>query len=55
MDNVAPALEGCPRQVIHNAANDYNVLRIEAYAVCAFLDFCGLLDFGGMAESWRIV
>ncbi|WPC03306.1 aminotransferase class III-fold pyridoxal phosphate-dependent enzyme [Pseudomonas benzenivorans] len=45
---VKPALAGCPRQVIHNDANDYNVLLDEQGAVS------GLLDFGDMVESWRI-
>ena len=49
MGHVLPALQACPRQVIHNDANDYNVLLDEAHVVC------GLLDFGDMVESWRIV
>ncbi len=48
-DHILPALSDCPRQIIHNDANDYNVLLDEAHAVC------GLLDFGDMVESWRIV
>ncbi|MEI6801221.1 MAG: phosphotransferase, partial [Pseudomonadota bacterium] len=44
-----PILERCPRQVIHNDANDYNVLLDEAGLVC------GLLDFGDMVQSWRVV
>lgn len=43
-----PALATCPRQVIHNDANDYNVL-VQGGAVT------GLLDFGDMVESWRVV
>lgn len=43
-----PALAACPRQVIHNDANDYNVL-LQDGAVS------GLLDFGDMVESWRVV
>ena len=46
---VRPILARCPRQVIHNDANDYNVLLDDAGLVC------GLLDFGDMVESWRIV
>lgn len=46
---VRPVLTDCPRQVIHNDANDYNVLLDESGKVC------GLLDFGDMVESWRIV
>ena len=48
-DRVLPALATCPRQVIHNDANDYNVLLGADGAVS------GLLDFGDMVESWRIV
>jgi 4-aminobutyrate aminotransferase-like enzyme/Ser/Thr protein kinase RdoA (MazF antagonist) len=48
-DRIRPTLSDCPRQVIHNDANDYNVLLDEAGAVC------GLLDFGDMVESWRVV
>ncbi|UTW07971.1 phosphotransferase [Pseudomonas benzenivorans] len=45
---VKPALADCPRQVIHNDVNDYNVLLDEQGAVS------GLLDFGDMVESWRV-
>ena len=48
-DRIRPTLSDCPRQVIHNDANDYNVLLDEAGVVC------GLLDFGDMVESWRVV
>ena len=48
-DRIRPILSDCPRQVIHNDANDYNVLLDEVGAVC------GLLDFGDMVESWRVV
>jgi len=46
---VAPQLALTPRQVIHNDANDYNVLLAPDGAVA------GLLDFGDMVESHRIV
>ncbi|RDJ12313.1 4-aminobutyrate aminotransferase [Rhizobium grahamii] len=48
-DNVLPRLQACPRQVIHNDANDYNVLLDEAGNVS------GLLDFGDMVETFRVV
>ncbi|TXI12621.1 MAG: aminotransferase class III-fold pyridoxal phosphate-dependent enzyme [Rhizobium sp.] len=44
-----PRLRECPRQVIHNDANDYNVLLDEDGAVS------GVLDFGDMVETWRII
>ncbi|OCP15567.1 MULTISPECIES: aminotransferase class III-fold pyridoxal phosphate-dependent enzyme [unclassified Ensifer] len=47
--SVLPSLEGCPRQVIHNDANDYNVLLVDEGHVS------GLLDFGDMVETWRVV
>jgi 4-aminobutyrate aminotransferase-like enzyme/Ser/Thr protein kinase RdoA (MazF antagonist) len=46
---VAPRLAASPRQVIHNDANDYNVL------LGADGEVSGLLDFGDMVESHRIV
>ena len=48
-DHVLPSLSACPRQVIHNDANDYNVLLGSGGQVS------GLLDFGDMVESWRVV
>jgi len=47
--SVLPKLEACPRQVIHNDANDYNVLLDEDGRVS------GLIDFGDMVETWRVV
>ncbi|KOF17212.1 4-aminobutyrate aminotransferase [Ensifer adhaerens] len=47
--SVLPSLESCPRQVIHNDANDYNVLLDDEGRVS------GLLDFGDMVETWRVV
>ncbi len=45
---IAQHLSGSPRQVIHNDANDYNVL-VGGDGLAA-----GLLDFGDMVESHRI-
>ncbi|QDG74953.1 aminotransferase class III-fold pyridoxal phosphate-dependent enzyme [Labrenzia sp. PHM005] len=49
VSDVLPRLQNCPRQVIHNDANDYNVLLDKAGRVS------GLLDFGDMVESYRVV
>ncbi|MBD9373680.1 aminotransferase class III-fold pyridoxal phosphate-dependent enzyme [Rhizobium sp. ARZ01] len=49
VESVLPRLETCPRQVIHNDANDYNVLLDAAGRVS------GLLDFGDMVETWRVI
>lgn len=46
---VLPRLQACPRQVIHNDANDYNVLLDAGGRVS------GLLDFGDMVETFRVV
>ncbi len=46
---ISPRLAMLPRQVIHNDANDYNVL------LSADGRLSGLLDFGDMVESHRIV
>ena len=46
---VLPALKTCPHQVIHNDANDYNVLLDAEGRVS------GLLDFGDMVETARVV
>ncbi|MBK5568343.1 aminotransferase class III-fold pyridoxal phosphate-dependent enzyme [Ensifer sp. SSB1] len=46
---VLPRLATCPMQVIHNDANDYNVLLDEDGTVS------GLLDFGDMVETWRVI
>ena len=45
---LAPRLADRPRQVIHNDANDYNILLDADGAVT------GLLDFGDMVESWGV-
>ncbi|WP_437437234.1 aminotransferase class III-fold pyridoxal phosphate-dependent enzyme [Shinella daejeonensis] len=44
-----PRLAGCPRQIIHNDANDYNVL-LDANG-----NVSGLLDFGDMVKTYRVV
>lgn len=44
-----PNLRPLPRQVIHNDANDYNVILDKHGHVS------GLLDFGDMVETYRIV
>ena len=46
---ILPRLETCPRQVIHNDANDYNLLLDAGGRVS------GLLDFGDMVETFRVV
>ncbi|MEM9633609.1 MAG: aminotransferase class III-fold pyridoxal phosphate-dependent enzyme [Pseudomonadota bacterium] len=48
-NEVLPRLKECSRQVIHNDANDYNVLLDENGHVS------GLIDFGDMVESHRVV
>ncbi|CAB4880976.1 unannotated protein [freshwater metagenome] len=48
VDVVAPQLRHRPRQVIHNDANDYNVLLAADGSVS------GLIDFGDIVRSWRI-
>ncbi|RED54344.1 aminotransferase class III-fold pyridoxal phosphate-dependent enzyme [Aestuariispira insulae] len=45
---VSPLLKNCPHQVIHNDANDYNVLMAPDGAVA------GLIDFGDAVHSVRI-
>ena len=46
---VEPALATCPRQVIHNDANDYNTVLAADGTVG------GLLDFGDMVETSRVI
>ncbi|HEV7304984.1 aminotransferase class III-fold pyridoxal phosphate-dependent enzyme [Ensifer sp.] len=46
---VLPRMATCPMQVIHNDANDYNVLLDEQGNVS------GLLDFGDMVETFRVI
>ncbi len=45
---VEPRMRHQPRQVVHNDANDYNVLLSDDGVVC------GLIDFGDTVETWRI-
>ncbi|MCU1368691.1 MAG: hypothetical protein JWN39_4330, partial [Ilumatobacteraceae bacterium] len=47
-DEIAPALVDQPRQVIHNDANDHNIV-LDAHGTVT-----GLIDFGDTVESWRI-
>ncbi|HEY4334032.1 MAG TPA: aminotransferase class III-fold pyridoxal phosphate-dependent enzyme [Ilumatobacteraceae bacterium] len=47
-EEVAPRMRDQPRQVIHNDANDRNVL------VGADGSVSGLIDFGDMVETWRV-
>ncbi len=49
VSDVLPRLDTCRRQVIHNDANDYNVLLDADGRVS------GLLDFGDMVETWRVI
>ncbi|KQV16308.1 4-aminobutyrate aminotransferase [Rhizobium sp. Root1203] len=49
VSDVLPRLDTCRRQVIHNDANDYNVLLDADGGVS------GLLDFGDMVETWRVI
>ncbi|MGI9287607.1 MAG: phosphotransferase, partial [Pseudomonadales bacterium] len=46
-----PALRDCPKQIIHNDANDYNLLTttIDGHTTCT-----GLIDFGDMVYSYRV-
>ena len=48
LDAVAPRLAALPHQVIHNDANEHNVLVAEDGAVC------GLIDFGDTVWSPRV-
>ena len=51
---VAPRLDTLPRQIIHNDANDQNVLVRRAHPedpASSELEVAGLIDFGDMAHS----
>ncbi len=48
VDVIAPRLKHQARQLIHNDANDYNVLLAPDGTVS------GLIDFGDIVRSWRI-
>jgi 4-aminobutyrate aminotransferase-like enzyme/Ser/Thr protein kinase RdoA (MazF antagonist)/murein DD-endopeptidase MepM/ murein hydrolase activator NlpD len=50
--SVEPLLPGLPRSVIHNDANDHNVLVGEPLPEGR--DMAGLLDFGDMLEAWTV-
>ncbi|MCU1394261.1 MAG: 4-aminobutyrate transaminase [Ilumatobacteraceae bacterium] len=47
-EDVAPRLADAPRQVIHNDANDRNIL------VAPSGEVTGLIDFGDTVDTWRI-
>jgi len=47
--NVKPALDSLPQQVIHNDANDENIL-LDAHG-----DVSGIIDFGDMLKAPRVV
>ncbi len=51
---VAPLLPGLPRSVIHNDANDYNLLVGPPTAAPEDRAITGLLDFGDMVETWTV-
>ncbi len=51
---VAPLLPGLPRSVIHNDANDYNVLVGPPAERPEDRPVTGLLDFGDMVETWTV-
>jgi 4-aminobutyrate aminotransferase-like enzyme/Ser/Thr protein kinase RdoA (MazF antagonist) len=51
-DVVAPQLVDQPRQVIHNDANDYNVLVAATGAQAGTA--VGVIDFGDTVETWRV-
>ncbi len=51
---VAPCLDTLPRQIIHNDANDQNVLVRRAHPddpASSELEIAGLIDFGDMTQS----
>ena len=51
---VAPCLDSLPRQIIHNDANDQNVLIRRAHPddpASSELEIAGLIDFGDMTQS----
>lgn len=48
VDHVAPRLAERPRQIIHNDANDYNVLLAADGTVS------GIIDFGDIVRTWRV-
>ena len=48
VNEIAPRLADRPRQVIHNDANDHNVL------LGADGNVSGIIDFGDLVRSWRV-
>jgi 4-aminobutyrate aminotransferase-like enzyme/Ser/Thr protein kinase RdoA (MazF antagonist) len=50
--NVVPLLAALPRGVIHNDANDHNVLLGDP--VPGERSVAGILDFGDMVETWTV-
>jgi Ser/Thr protein kinase RdoA (MazF antagonist)/acetylornithine/succinyldiaminopimelate/putrescine aminotransferase len=51
---IAPLLPRLPRSVIHNDANDYNVLIGPPTRSAGEREVTGLLDFGDMVETWTV-
>ncbi len=51
---VRPRLSELPRSVIHNDANDHNLLVGPPAAVPGSREVTGLLDFGDMVETWTV-
>ncbi len=51
---VVPLLPGLPRSVIHNDANDYNLLVGPPTGAAEDRAITGLLDFGDMVETWTV-
>jgi Ser/Thr protein kinase RdoA (MazF antagonist) len=47
--NVSPVLQDLPQQVIHNDANDDNIL------LDSDEDVCGIIDFGDMLKAPRVI
>ena len=52
--NLRPMLRSLPRSVIHNDANDYNVLVGPPTASPGDRPITGILDFGDMVETWTV-
>ncbi|MBN1196753.1 MAG: aminotransferase class III-fold pyridoxal phosphate-dependent enzyme, partial [Candidatus Aminicenantes bacterium] len=51
-EKTIPALAGCPRQVVHNDANDHNVLLGNADPWVP--EISGLVDFGDLINTYRV-
>ncbi len=52
--SVRPRLPALPRSVIHNDANDYNLLVGAPTAAPGERPITGILDFGDMVEAWTV-